>query len=176
METYGFDPSDCTFSVSKYQKMIEVGILTKDDKVELLEEHIVLKFSRTPLHDGTLQLAHKTLDELIPNGWLLRNQATVALEDSQPEPDLSVVRGDLRTFLSRHAGPAETGLLIEVADLSLLRDQRDKMRIYARANVPVYWIIASRFIHSHPARSKCQRLVPFRHSSQGMRCHSCLMG
>ena len=66
---------------------------------------------------------------------------TVVLPDSQPEPDFAVVRGDETAYLARHPGAADTGLVIEVADTSLLRDQRDKARIYARGGIPVYWII-----------------------------------
>jgi Uma2 family endonuclease len=139
--TYGDDASAPRWSVTRYQRMTEIGILTKGDKVELLENYIVLKLPRTPPHDTTIHLIQSVLHDLIPAGWLLRNQATVALLDSQPEPDFAIARGTLRSFLDRHPGPADVGLIIEVADTSLLRDQRDKTRIYARAGVPVYWII-----------------------------------
>jgi Uma2 family endonuclease len=43
--------------------------------------------------------------------------------------------------LTHHPTAGDAGLLIEVADSSLLRDQRDKTRIYARANIPCYWIV-----------------------------------
>ncbi len=78
---------------------------------------------------------------MIPPGWRLRCQLTVALPDSQPEPDFAVARGDVRTYLTRHPTPADVGLVIEVADSSLLRDRQEKTRIYARAGIPVYWII-----------------------------------
>ena len=68
-------------------------------------------------------------------------QQTVALHDSQPEPDLAIVRGTPRTYLSRHPYATDVGFLIEVADTSLLRDQRDKTRIYARAGIVCYWIV-----------------------------------
>jgi Uma2 family endonuclease len=139
--TYGQDASVARFSVAKYQRMIEAGILTTEDKVELLENYVVLKMPRNPAHDGTVQLVTEALAPSIPKGWRLRVQSTVVLSDSQPEPDGAVVRGDARTYLTRHPGPADVGLLIEVADSSLLRDQRDKTRIYARANIQVYWIV-----------------------------------
>ena len=138
--TYGLDASFPRFSVSRYQRMIEAGILTSEDKVELLENHVVLKMPRNPPHDGTIDLVKAALANL-PAGWLLRVQQTVVLSDSQPEPDFSVVRGGPRSFVARHPLVTDVGLLIEVADSSLLRDQRDKTRIYARANIPVYWII-----------------------------------
>jgi Uma2 family endonuclease len=139
--TYGLDASFPKFSVGRYQRMIEEGILTPDDKVELLENYMVLKMPKNPPHDGTIDLVKAALPPFIPSGWLLRIQQTIVLSDSQPEPDFAVVRGNPRTYLTRHPGPTDIGLVIEVADSSLLRDQRDKTRIYARAGIPFYWIV-----------------------------------
>jgi Uma2 family endonuclease len=138
--TYGLDASIARFSVARYQKMIEVGILTSEDKVELLENYVVLKMPRNPPHDGTIQVITETIAPAIPQGWRLRVQLTVVLPDSQPEPDFAIVRGTGRTYLTRYPEPADVGLLIEVANASLLRDQRDKTRIYARGGIPCYWI------------------------------------
>ena len=78
---------------------------------------------------------------LLPVGWQLRTQLAVTLSDSQPEPDFAVVRGTPRSFLTRHPQASDVGLVIEVANSSLLRDQQDKARIYADAGIPNYWII-----------------------------------
>lgn len=130
--TYAADASIATFSVARYQRMIAEGILTNEDKVELLENYVVRKMPRNPRHDGTIDFITDTLRSKLPSGWRVRVQLTVALADSQPEPDFAVVRGDARTYLTRHPAGADVGLVIEVADSSLLRDQRDKTRIYAR--------------------------------------------
>jgi Uma2 family endonuclease len=129
------------WSVTRYQQMIEAGILTPEDKVELLENYVVLKMPHNPPHDGTIDLVNETLTPFVPKGWRLRVQLTVVLSDSQPEPDFAIVRGDARTFMNRHPGAADTGLIVEVANSSLLRDQRDKARIYARGGIPIYWIV-----------------------------------
>jgi Uma2 family endonuclease len=139
--TYGLDASMAQFSVARYQRMIETGILTPADKVELLENYVVLKMPRNPIHDGTIDVVRAGLGNRLPAGWWLRIQQTVVFSDSQPEPDFAVVRGTPRSFLNRHPEPADVGLLMEVAESSLLRDQRDKLRIYARGNIPWYWII-----------------------------------
>ena len=139
--TYGQDDSDARFSVSQYQKMTEVGILTADDKVELLENYVVLKMTRNPPHDGTIDLLKAALYPCVPSGWLLRIQQTIVLADSLPEPDFAIVRGAPRTYLARHPKGVDVALAIEVADSSLLRDRRDKTRIYARAGIPTYWIV-----------------------------------
>lgn len=139
--TYGLDASIARFSVARYQRMIEAGILTSEDKVELLENYVVLKIPRNPPHDGTIQIVDEALAPLVPQGWRMRVQLTVVLPDSQPEPDFAIVRGNARTYLSRHPTPADVGLIVEVADSSLLRDQRDKTRIYARGGIVCYWIV-----------------------------------
>jgi Uma2 family endonuclease len=139
--TYGHDASIARFSVARYQRMIETGILTPEDKVELLENYVVLKMPKNPPCDGTIDLVHAALAGMLPPGWLLRVQQTVVLSDSQPEPDFTIVRGTPRSYLTRHPVPADVGVVIEVADSSLPRDQRDKTRIYARGGIPCYWII-----------------------------------
>lgn len=139
--TYGLDASIARFSVARYQRMIETGILTSQDKVELLENYVVLKLPRNPPHDGTIDLVKAALPAPLPSGWMLRIQQTVVLSDSQPEPDFALVRGNPRSYLSRHPAPPDVGLLVEVADSSLLRDQRDKTRIYARGGIVCYWIV-----------------------------------
>src|SRR4051812_8478709 len=94
--TYGMAASLKQFSVDSYQKMIETGILTKDDNVELLENWVVLKMSKGPPHEGTIDLITHALVPALPAGWRLRSQQTIVLSDSQPEPDFSVIRGGVR--------------------------------------------------------------------------------
>src|SRR3954453_5670377 len=91
--TYGLDASIAKFSVSRYQRMIEAGILTAEDKVELLENYVVLKMPRNPPHDSTLQRMLRPLLRSLPAAWDLRIQSAVTLADSQPEPDFAIVRG-----------------------------------------------------------------------------------
>jgi Uma2 family endonuclease len=139
--TYGEAASMAQFSVGRYQRMVETGILTAEDKVELLENCVVLKMPRNPPHECTVQRMNRPLLKSLPTGWDLRIQSAVTLDDSQPEPDFAVVRGHADNYELHHPRPADIGLLIEVADSSLLRDQQDKARIYARANIACYWII-----------------------------------
>ena len=140
MPTFLNDASIATFSTARYDAMVSAGLLTPGDKVELLENYVVLKTPRDPAHDGTVDLINGTLRSL-PVGWFLRSQQTLALADSRPEPDVAIVRGHSRTYLTRHPSPADVGLIIEVANTSLLRDQRGKARIYARAHIVCYWIV-----------------------------------
>jgi Uma2 family endonuclease len=73
-------------------------------------------------------------------GWRVRVQLPLGLgPDSEPEPDVAVVRGDARDFLADH--PTTAALVVEVADASLELDRRLKARIYARAGISDYWIV-----------------------------------
>lgn len=139
--TYGTDASIARFTVAQYERMVETGILGKYDKVELLEGWVVLKMARNPPHDCTIQRVQSRLYRVLPAGWDIRTQLAATLPDSQPEPDIAVVRGDYTSYTKRHPGPADIGLLIEIADSSLQRDMEDKPRIYARAGVAAYWVL-----------------------------------
>jgi Uma2 family endonuclease len=128
-------------SVQKYQDMIQKRILTEEDPVELLEGWIVTKMPRHPAHDTAIDLTEAALRPLLPAGWRVRVQNAITTDDSQPEPDIAIVLGDLRAFAARHPGPTDIGFVVEVAESSLDTDRIEKGRIYARAAIPVYWII-----------------------------------
>jgi Uma2 family endonuclease len=130
------------FSVDEYHRMIETGILTDEDQVELLEGWIVPKMPRNPPHDAVISIVHnRVIGPRLPDGWFCRGQSAVTTPDSEPEPDLAVIRGTEYDYLSRHPGPKDMALVIEVADTTLRRDRTIKLRLYARARVPIYWII-----------------------------------
>ncbi len=128
-------------TVDEYHRMIAAGILTDEDKVELLEGSVVLKMPRNPPHDSAMDLIDELLPPAMPAGWFVRIQRTITLSESEPEPDYAAVRGTRRSFATRHPLSAEIGLLIEVADSSLQRDRQDKVRIYGRESIPCFWII-----------------------------------
>lgn len=128
-------------TVRQYQQLVEVGILTANDKVELLEGLIVVRLPRSPLEDSTVDRVFGVLFASRPAGWDIRVRGSVALSDSQPEPDFAVVRERRDDYMTRHPGPADVGLVIEVADLTLTWDRQDKARIYARAGISVYWVV-----------------------------------
>ncbi len=81
----------------------------------------------------------------------IRYQCGITTRESEPEPDFAVVRGEARDYLRRHPGPADIALAIEVSESSLDRDRTLKSRIYARAGVPIYWIVnvAERCVEVH---------------------------
>jgi Uma2 family endonuclease len=128
-------------SVAEYHRLIEEGALDEDDRVELLDGWIIAEMTHKPLHDGIIQIVSERLVKTLPVGWRIRIQSAITTSDSEPEPDIVIARGDERTYLTRHPGPADIGLLIEVAESSLEQDRNIKSAICARAGIAVYWII-----------------------------------
>src|SRR3954454_12634293 len=129
------------FSVKQYQRMVELGFLTDEDKVELLDGWIVDKMPRNPPHDGTISQALGRLTRVLPDGLVIRIQSAVVLPTSQPEPDLAIVRGPGEIYFERHPSPRDIEFLIEASDSTLERDRQIKGALYAQAHVAVYWIV-----------------------------------
>lgn len=129
------------FTVAEYHKLIEIGVLTENDRLELLDGYLVEKMPHDPIHDGTLQKVNRRLLALLPTGWEARVQMVVTLSHSEPEPDLAVVRESPNSYMTSHPGPADIALLIEVSNTTLDSDRDDKIPLYARDGIAVYWIV-----------------------------------
>jgi Uma2 family endonuclease len=119
--------------------MIQEGILQEDDPVELLDGWIVPKMPRNPPHDAAIDIAQEVLHSVLPAGWRIRVQSAITTDSSEPEPDLTLVRGPAERYLSNHPKPPDIAVIIEVADSPLPHDREGKL--YAQAAIPVYWII-----------------------------------
>lgn len=129
------------FTVEQYHQMIHLGILDEDDPVELLAGWIVPKMPKNPPHRAATKLTRNILEVITPNGWYVDTQEPITLEDSEPEPDLVIVRGDTRDYLDRHPGVQDLALVVEISEATLERDRTSKKYLYARAGIPVYWIL-----------------------------------
>ncbi len=128
-------------SVEQYHVMIDSGILTDDDPVELLEGWLVTKMPKTPRHTFSTQLTREALARIVPSGWHVSDQEPITTVGSEPEPDVVVVRGSLRDYADRHPSPQDIALVVEVADATLQRDRTLKLRVYASAGITAYWIL-----------------------------------
>lgn len=128
------------WTVAEYRRLAESGALTTEDRVELLEGWIVPKMTHNPPHDSTIQKLMRRLVRVISDAWELRVQSAIDTPDSEPEPDLAIVAGPEDRFAAHHPTSGEIELIIEVANTTLGQDRR-KRRIYALAEVPVYWIV-----------------------------------
>jgi Uma2 family endonuclease len=128
-------------SVDQYHEMIRTGILRDDDPVELLEGWLVPKMLKNPPHRVATRLVRQALERAVPSGWYVDDQEPITTRNSEPEPDVAVIRGDTRDYLDRHPGPHDLALIVEVADTTLERDRTTKKRLYASAEIAVYWIV-----------------------------------
>jgi hypothetical protein len=128
-------------SVQKYHRLIELGVLKEHDRVELLEGLVVIKPPATPRYSNTIASLYPVLTSVVPDPWRIRTCNPITLSDSEPEPDIVLARGDDRTFRDRHPGPADVGFVAELGDTRVDVERIDMARIYARANLPSYWII-----------------------------------
>jgi Uma2 family endonuclease len=81
------------------------------------------------------------LDRVLPDAWHTRTQSSITTADSEPLPDVAVVAGTPRDYLSRHPASPDIALVVEVSDASLDRDRREKAPLYARAGITAYWIV-----------------------------------
>lgn len=124
-------------SIDKYEQMIRAGILTENDRVELIRGELLDKM---PIGDAHVEVVNrltrkfaKRLDESVT----VSVQNPLVLADSEPEPDLALY--------TRRAGgkarPADVYLVIEVADSSLEFDRTVKLPLYAEAGIREFWIV-----------------------------------
>ncbi len=121
-------------SVADYHRAFELGAIPS--RVELLRGLVVTKTAKSPLHEFVSQKLMLLLLVLIPKGFQVRPERPLTLRDSEPEPDLSVVRGQPEDWTLAH--PATAHLVVEVAVTSVAVDE-GKVEIYAEAGVPEYW-------------------------------------
>ena len=131
----------CRLGVEQYEQMIRAGIITKDDRIELLDGWIVPKMTKNPPHVLASELVRNSIQPILPKGWCVCSEAPVRVQKSMPEPDVMVLRGDLRQYCNRRMTAEDVGLIVEVADASLAHNQVFKKAIYAQAGIPVYWLV-----------------------------------
>jgi Uma2 family endonuclease len=124
----------------EYDRLVSVGVLHDDEPIELIGGQLIVAEPKGSLHTTAVELTAEVLRVAFGRGWAVRAQNPVALDpESEPEPDVVVVRGSHRDYGDEH--PSRPALLIEVADSSLRFDRRYKGSLYARARVPDYWIV-----------------------------------
>lgn len=129
------------FTVDEYHRMIRAGILLDGEPIELLEGWMVKKVSHGTPHDSCMDAFEGLLPTLLPPDWFMRCQRAITLADSEPEPDYALVRGPRTRYRENHPTPPDIGLVIEFAVSSLRIDRIGKGRIYARAGIPMYWVV-----------------------------------
>lgn len=140
------------FTVAQYLAMGEAGILSKEDRVELLDGVIVSMAAMGNRHLAAVALFNKTLSQSVGDRAIVWVQGSIQLDDnSRPEPDIALLRERSDYYASEAAGPEDVLLLIEVSDSSVDHDRYDKLPRYARAGIPEVWlaVLPERIIEAH---------------------------
>lgn len=136
------EPKRRRFTVDEYHAMARAGVLTDDDRVELLEGEIV---EMTPIgagHAACVKRLNRLLTKGSGDGAIVSVQDPVRLSTfSEPEPDLALLRPRDDFYAEGHPGPDDVLLLVEVAESSLTYDRDRKLPLYARSGVPEVWIV-----------------------------------
>jgi hypothetical protein len=142
-------------SIDQYERMIAEGILGEDDPIELLEGYLVAidrgggpGMPPGPKHSLATDRANKQLTKKLPEPWVVRGQNPIRLGPPdlpggghEPQPDVAVAEGPDTRYVQRNPRPEEVRLIVEVSDSSLVSDRAGKAELYARAAIPLLWIV-----------------------------------
>lgn len=130
------------FTVKEYDWMIEQGILTEKDNVELLNGAIVEKMPKGTKHSAANDRVARVFYRVLGDKAVVRNQNPIWLDDfSEPEPDIVLAAFDENDYEEKHPTPADIFLILEVSDSTLSYDRTAKSAAYARAGIRQYLLL-----------------------------------
>lgn len=130
------------FTVEEYDRFIEVGVLTEDDPVELINGEVVNMSPISSLHAGCVARLTSLLSFRLGQQAVIWTQNPVHIDRySEPEPDVAVLKFRNDFYSKSLPRPADVLLLIEVADTSLAYDQQVKVPLYAKAEIQDVWVV-----------------------------------
>jgi Uma2 family endonuclease len=131
------------FTTADYFRMVAAGILTEDDRVELLGGQVVAVSPSNPPHASALSRCVRLFTRALGDDQaLVREQSPLDLEPyDAPEPDVAVVRPREDEYTTSHPTTAAVLLVVEVSDSTLLTDRKVKVPLYAAAGLPEAWIL-----------------------------------
>lgn len=130
------------FTVDDYFRMVEAGILSEDDRVELIDGEVVAMSPIGLRHLASVDRATRVFIRQAGDAAIVRVQGSVRLDlFNQPEPDVVLLKPRSDFYASAHAGPEDILLVVEVADSSIAYDRSVKTELYARCGVLEYWLV-----------------------------------
>ncbi|MEI8042801.1 MAG: Uma2 family endonuclease [Verrucomicrobiota bacterium] len=142
-------PQVWPLGVQAYHALGDLGLIP--EKTELLYGQIFQKMPKSPFHTYLIRFLLEILRAAVARGFVVSTEQPITCSDSEPEPDLSVVRGKIEDF--RHAHPTTAELVIEICVTSHEYD-RSKLRAYATAGVKECWLVLAPEkqieVHRHP--------------------------
>lgn len=131
------------FTVDEYHRMGETGILPEDSRIELICGHVILREPIGAYHAGTVGRLTRLFTSRLGDRAIVfvQNPVQFAQEDTELQPDVTLLRPRDDFYTSRHPEAADVLLLIEVADTTLRLDRRVKIPLYARVGVSEVWLL-----------------------------------
>lgn len=134
------EPAHYRFTIRDYHRLAEVGILTEDDRVELIDGEIIQMTAVGGRHVACVNRLNELLVLAVRGHAIVSVQNPVQLaEEQEPEPDFAVIRS--REYGRELPRRQDVLLLLEVSDTSLGYDRRRKLPIYARAEIAEAWLV-----------------------------------
>lgn len=152
-------PRPHRLTVHDYHRMAEVGLLSPDDRTELIEGEIIDMPPIGSEHASVVTLLTRRLMRAVDDSVEVRVQLPVRfMPRSEPQPDFALVRHRADAYRHEHPTAKDVLLLIEVSDSTLRYDLEDKARLYAKHGIPEYWVVDlvnSRVVrHGTPGRAQ----------------------
>ncbi|MFM6120416.1 MAG: Uma2 family endonuclease [Sphaerospermopsis kisseleviana] len=144
------------WTVADYHNMIAADILTGRN-CELIDGEIIEMSPELPQHYNTAKRGVSYLASLLQGKADVRFNGPITLSNSEPEPDIAIVKLPDSKYDQHHPYPEDIFWLIEVANTSLAKDLLIKKKVYAEAKIPEYWII----------NLQSKELIVFRHPENG---------
>ena len=136
-------PARRRFTVAEYYAMADAGILSENDRVELLDGDLIVMPPIGDWHAASVDLFTNILPPSLQGRAIVRVQNPTRLDNnSEPQPDVMLLRWRDDFYRNGHPAPGDVLLLIEVADSSAEFDRTVKLAAYARAGIPELWIVA----------------------------------
>jgi Uma2 family endonuclease len=130
------------FTVDEYYRMAEASILSEDDRVELLEGEIIQMTPIGKRHAACVNRLLRLFSDQVGERAIVSVQNPVRLdEQSEPQPDLALLRFRPDFYAEAHPRPEEVLLLVEVADASTEFDRQVKVPLYAQAGISEVWLV-----------------------------------
>ncbi|MEW6756578.1 MAG: Uma2 family endonuclease [Candidatus Latescibacterota bacterium] len=145
-----------SFTVDEYYRMAEAGILSEDDRVELIEGRVLTMSPIGSRHAACVGRLDGILNRQGARRCLVWVQNPVRLDAySEPQPDVALLRPRDDFCSEGHPGPSDVLLIVEVSESSEGYDRQVKVPLYARAGIPEVWVVSPAervvWVHSGPA-------------------------